>query len=319
MAATLEDWRAHRKVRRLWERDASLWTGGDEARWLDWLGIAAAQRKDVPALRAFAAEVRQEGFTHVLLLGMGGSSLCPEVLKETFGRLPDYPELHVLDSTDPAQVLATESRVDLCRTLCIVSSKSGTTLEPNIFKDYFFVRMRQTVGEAAAGSHFVAITDPGSRMHEVAEADRFRRVFFGVPGIGGRYSALSNFGLVPAAVMGLDLDRWIDSVSRMVEACSPSIPAAENPGVVLGCVLGTCAARGRDKVTILAAPQIRDLGAWLEQLLAESTGKQGKGLIPVDREPPGPTQSYGADRIFVSLDLDGAGDVARDRAAAELE
>src|SRR5919198_319958 len=192
---TLEEWAAGGKVRRLWARDATLWTGTDEANWLGWLGIAAAQLGRIDDLRRVADDVRREGFTRALLLGMGGSSLAPEVLKETFGRLDGFPEVLVLDSTDPAQIRALERKADLAKTLFIVSSKSGTTLEPNILKRYFFDRVRQAVGAERAGSHFVAITDPGSRLQQVAEADRFRGIFFGEPSIGGRYSALSDFGM----------------------------------------------------------------------------------------------------------------------------
>ena len=318
VSEALADWRRQEKVRRLWGRDASLWTGGDESRWLDWLTIVSEQQREIPTLKAFAEEIRHAGFTQVVLLGMGGSSLCPEVLKETFGRKEGYPELLVLDSTDPAQIRALDHRLDLPRTLCIVSSKSGSTLEPNIFKDYFLSRMRETVGESAAGSHFVAITDPGSQMQKTAEAESFRRIFFGVAGIGGRYSALSHFGTVPAALMGLDLERFLGSAAAMVEACA-SAPAEENPGVVLGCVLGVLASGGRDKVTLFASPGIHDLGAWLEQLLAESTGKQGKGLIPVDREPPGGPEVYGQDRVFVYLRLSSEADVLHENAVADLE
>lgn len=318
VSEALADWRRQEKVRRLWERDASLWTGGDESRWLDWLTIVSEQQREVPTLKAFAEEIRQAGFTQVALLGMGGSSLCPEVLKETFGRREGYPELFVLDSTDPAQIRSLDRRLDLPRTLCIVSSKSGSTLEPNIFKDYFLSRMRETVGESAAGSHFVAITDPDSNLQKAAEADGFRKIFFGVAGIGGRYSALSHFGTVPAALMGLDLERFLGSAASMVEACA-SAPADENPGVVLGCVLGMLASRGRDKVTLFASPGIDDLGAWLEQLLAESTGKQGKGLIPVDREPAGGPQVYGQDRVFAYLRLTAEADATQEAAVADLE
>jgi hypothetical protein len=237
----------------------------------------------------------------------------------TFGRIAGYPELLVLDSTDPAQVRALESKVDLARTLFIVSSKSGGTLEPNIFKQYFFERVRQVVGADQAGRRFVAITDPGSRMQEVAEADRFRHVFLGLPSIGGRYSALSDFGMVPAAAMGLDVARLLGQAEAMARACAASAPAEENPGVVLGTILGVLAGHGRDKVTLVASPGIHGLGAWLEQLLAESTGKDGKGLIPVDREALGPPSAYGGDRLFVYLRLEPAPDPEQDSAVAALE
>src|SRR5437868_12119337 len=215
---------------------------------------------------------------------MGGSSLCPEVLAKTFGQISGSPRLHVLDSTDPAQVKAFEKKIDLGNTLFIVSSKSGSTLEPNIFKQYFFERVKQTIGAENAGSRFIAVTDPGSKLQAEAEKDKFRYIFHGLPSIGGRYSALSNFGIVPAAVMGLDVAKFLDRTEEMVQACAAAVPVEKNPGVILGIVLGEAAKAGRDKLTIVTSPAIFDLGAWLEQLLAESTGKQGKGLIPVDRE-----------------------------------
>jgi len=316
---TLEEWTAGGKVRRLWARDATLWTGADEADWLGWLGIVEDQPGRIDQLRRVAEDVKRERFTHALLLGMGGSSLCPELLKETFGRVDGFPELFVLDSTDPAQIRALERKVDLAKTLFIVASKSGSTLEPNIFKQYFFERVRQIVGAERAGSRFVAITDPGSRLQQVAEADRFRQVFFGVPSIGGRYSALSDFGMVPAAVMGLDVARLLGRAKEMADACGGNVPAEKNPGAVLGVVLGVLATLGRDKVTLVVSPAIYGLGAWLEQLLAESTGKEGKGLIPVDREPLGPPEVYGADRLFVYLRLASAPDARQDLAVIALE
>ena len=284
--ATIADWQSGGKVKRLWDRDASLWTGSDEANWLGWLDIVEEQIAQQDQLQKLAKEVHTRGFEHVLLLGMGGSSLCPEVLRMTFGRIPQFPTLHVLDSTDPAQVKFFEHQIDIAKTLFIVSSKSGSTLEPNIFKQYFFERTKQTVGATKAGSHFIAITDPGSKMQQVAEGDHFLHIFFGRPSIGGRYSALSNFGMVPAAVMGLDTKKFLSRAAEMVRACGPSASVEENPGAALGIILGTAAKAGRDKVTIITSPGISDLGAWLEQLIAESTGKIGKGIIPVDRETP---------------------------------
>jgi glucose-6-phosphate isomerase len=317
--ATLEEWSAEEKVARVWAGDASLWTGADEASWLGWLGVIDHQIARIDDLRSAAEDAKRAGFTHCLLLGMGGSSLCPEVLKLTFGRIDGRPELFVLDSTDPAQVRAFEARVDPARTVFIVSSKSGTTLEPNIFKQYFFERCRQVVGEAEAGGRFIAITDPGSKLQQVAGADRFRAVFFGVPSIGGRYSALSDFGMVPAAIMGLDVGRLLGAAAEMATACASRVPADENPGLVLGVIMGICARNGLDKVTLVGSPRIHDLGAWLEQLLAESTGKDGKGLIPVDREPLGAPGVYGNDRLFVYLRLSSAPDRRQDDAVAALE
>jgi transaldolase/glucose-6-phosphate isomerase len=301
--ATLKDWQANDKMKRLWKGDKSLWSNDDEDKWLGWLNVAGEQTAHLQQLSQIASDAAKAGFQHALLLGMGGSSLCPEVLKITFGKQSGHPEMHVLDSTDPAQVKALEHAVDIAKTLFIVASKSGSTLEPNIFKQYFFDRAQQVSGKQNAGKQFIAITDPGSKMQQVAEGDGFRQIFFGLPSIGGRYSALSNFGLVPAAVMGLDLKRFLESTEQMVQACAATVPVDENPGAVLGAVLGTLARNGRDKVTIITSPGIYDLGAWLEQLLAESTGKQGKGLIPVDREKLGAPDIYGNDRIFVYLHL----------------
>ncbi len=250
---------------------------------------------------------------------MGGSSLCPEVLRLTFGKIPGFPELHVLDSTDPGQIKALERQLDLRKTLCIVSSKSGSTLEPNIFKQYFFERINAKVGPEKVGSHFIAVTDPGSKMQQVAETDHFRHIFAGVPSIGGRYSALSNFGIVPAASMGLDLAKFLKSTQEMVNACGPGSAADVNPGAVLGMILGVAANHGRDKLTILTSPGIFDLGAWLEQLIAESTGKIGKGIIPVDREKLVKPPAYGNDRVFAYLRLSNETNKAQDAAVNALE
>ena len=302
--STIGEWQSGGKMKRLWDRDASLWTGTDESNWLGWLDIVEEQSAQQEQLQKFAKEVQTRGFEHILLLGMGGSSLCPEVLRMTFGHIPRFPVLHVLDSTDPAQVKAFEHQIDISKTLFIVSSKSGSTLEPNIFKQYFFERTKQTLGGHEAGGHFIAITDPGSKMQQVAEADKFLHVFFGRSSIGGRYSALSNFGMIPAAAIGLDTRKFLSRGAEMVRACGPSAAVQENPGAALGIILGAAANAGRDKVTIITSPGVSDLGAWLEQLLAESTGKIGKGIIPVDRERLGPPDVYGNDRVFVYLRLE---------------
>jgi transaldolase/glucose-6-phosphate isomerase len=317
--ATLEEWRLGGKTRRLWARDASLWTGMDEGHWLGWLGITEDELARADRLRSVAEEVKAAGFSHALVLGMGGSSLCPEVVKKTFGTRAGFPDLHVLDSTDPAQITAFDRTVDLARTIFIVSSKSGSTLEPNIFKQYFFERAKQVVGADKAGSRFIAITDPGSNLQQVAEADGFRHIFFGLPSIGGRYSALSDFGMVPSAIMGVDVVKLLDRAEEMVHACASCVPAEDNPGVVLGTILGVLAKHGRDKVTIITSPGIRAFGAWLEQLLAESTGKEGKGLIPIDRESLGPPELYGRDRVFVHIRLDAEPDLSQEAALKVLE
>jgi transaldolase/glucose-6-phosphate isomerase len=302
--ASLQDWKKSGKLKRLWQKDASLWTGADEDKWLGWLDITEKQIEDLDKLKNIAADIKQASFKNALLLGMGGSSLCPEVLRKTFGKAAGYPDLQVLDSTDPAQIKSVEESVDLASTICIVSSKSGSTLEPNIYKQYFFDRVKARVGEKEVGNRFLAITDPGSKMQRVAEKDKFRKIFMGVPSIGGRYSALSNFGMVPAAVMGIDVLKFLKNTQKIVEACGPDTDAVANPGVILGTILGMAANEGRDKITIITSPGIFDLGAWLEQLLAESTGKSGKGIIPVDREGLAKPDTYGADRVFAYLRLE---------------
>lgn len=315
----LQDWRVNHKVRRLWARDSTLWSGSDEAKWLGWLDITERQLARLDVFDDFAADVRDGGFTHVLLLGMGGSSLCPEVLSETFGQQEGSPRLHVLDSTDPAQVKAFEDNIDPAKTLFIVSSKSGSTLEPNIFKQYFFERLEQTLGKGKGGAHFAAVTDPGSKLEEAARRDGFRHIFHGDPSIGGRYSALSHFGMIPATAMGIDVRRLLDRAGEMAIACSPRLPVERNPGLVLGLILGAAAKAGRDKLTLIASPGLYHLGAWLEQLLAESTGKQGRGIIPVDREPLGSPEDYGNDRVFAYLSFEGQTDAQQDAAIETLE
>ena len=302
--AAAKDWASQGKLRDMWAGEASVWTGGDEGKWLGWLRVVDAVTAELPKLKAFQAKVKAGAFSDVLLLGMGGSSLGPEVLAQTFGQQAGFPALHILDSTDPAQIKALHAKVDLSKTLCIVSSKSGSTLEPNIFKAYFFDEMKKAVGEKA-GAHFVAVTDPGSKMQAVAEGDHFGDVFFGDKTIGGRYSVLSNFGMVPAAAMGLDLDAFVAATQLMVRSCASGTPPAANPGAKLGFVMGEAAKHGMDKLTIFASPGLADVGAWLEQLVAESTGKIGKGIVPVDGEPIGAPGVYGSDRLFAYLKLSG--------------
>jgi transaldolase/glucose-6-phosphate isomerase len=315
-----EAWRRDGRIRRLWAGDKSLWSGTDEDKWLGWLHVAEQELAGVGQLRRFAEEVKQGGFTDVVLLGMGGSSLGPEVLGETFGRRAGWPRFHMLDSTDPAQIKAIERAIDVGKTLFIVSSKSGSTLEPNIFMEYFFGLVGAARGKDKAGEHFVAVTDPGSSLERCAKQLRFAHIFHGVPSIGGRYSVLSKFGLVPATAMGLDVKRLLDTAQPMERACGPDVPPAENPGVQLGVAMGVAATRfGRDKVTLIASPGIADLGAWLEQLLAESTGKHGRGLIPLAGEPLTTPERYGSDRFFAYLELDGQGDPSQRQAVAALE
>lgn len=318
--AAAKQWTAEGMVRRLWRGDKTLWTGQDEDKWLSWMNIVAGESKDAGTLKKFADAVKAGKFTDVLLIGMGGSSLGPEVLAETFGHKSGWPKFHMLDSTDPAQIKTVEQALDLAHTLVIVSSKSGSTLEPNILLAYFRKRLIETVGEAESGSHLVAVTDPGSALEKQAQREKFAHIFHGVPSIGGRYSVLSKFGLVPAAAMGIDVAAFLDKTAIMVGSCAGDVPSAANPGIQLGLALGLAATKfNRDKVTMITSPKIADLGAWLEQLIAESTGKQGKGLIPVDAEPEGAPDSYGNDRFFAYLVLSGHEDKAQRDFADALE
>ncbi len=306
-------WDHTRGTSRLWDGDASLWTGRDEARWLGWLDILPAQRSRLGQFTEIAKLARDSGCAHAMLLGMGGSSLCPEVLAQTLGDQSGFPSLHVLDSTDPTQLRAVESRVDPSHTLFIVASKSGTTLEPDILRSYFWERAGRR------GDRFIAITDPGSRLEADARRDGYRAVYHGVPEIGGRFSALSDFGLVPAALMGLDVGRLLSEAERMAQACRAERGVDANPGVTLGVILGALGRSGVDKLTLVASPGIAGVGAWLEQLVAESTGKHGKAIIPVDGEQLGPAAAYGRDRLFVYLRHEETADRAQDDGIAAIE
>lgn len=301
----LERAESERWIKRIWEKDAGLWKK-DEAHQkiisnaLGWITITDLLIEHAGELQAFSDEIRGDGFTGVMLLGMGGSSLCPEVFRRTFGHREGFPVLHVLDSTDPATVKSFEESVDLPRTLFVVASKSGTTTEPLMFYKYFFNRMREIKG-ARAGENFVAITDPGTLMEEMAKGDGFRRIFLNPADIGGRYSALSYFGMVPAALQGIDFKTLLGRARATAEACSPSAPADENPAARLGAILGTLANAGRDKLTLSTSDEVSSLGLWIEQLIAESTGKEGKGIVPVAGEPLAGPEVYGSDRLFVHI------------------
>ena len=304
-------------VRRIWDRDPSVWSNADEDRWLGWLTLPMQDRDGVARIVTFASEIRAEGTTDVVLLGMGGSSLAPEVMRSIIGRADTYPALHVVDSTDPAQSLSVARAIDFRRTIFLVASKSGTTLEVNILKQYFFHRAVEELGEAEAGRRFVLTTDPGSKLEQIAKQEGFRAIFPGLPTVGGRYSALSNFGLVPAALLGTDPVLLLDHARRMAERCESAGP--ENSGLELGVVLGELAAAGHDKPTLVAPPGVASFGAWLEQLVAESLGKAGKGIIPIEGEAPGTPDAYGSDRVFVHLRFAGAPDAAADTAVEALE
>jgi transaldolase / glucose-6-phosphate isomerase len=317
VATATEEWRASAKIRRLWQHDKSIWTGTDEDKWLGWLDSAAAA--DIADYEDYARKVKGQNFSDAVVLGMGGSSLGPEVLAETFAKKPGFPKLHVLDSTDPTQVRSLRESIDIAHTLFIVSSKSGGTTEPNVMKDFFFAEVSRAIGAAKAGHRFIAVTDPGSSLEKVAAKQGFARIFHGDPSIGGRYSVLSPFGLVPAATAGIDVRALIRHALSMVRSCGPDVPPHENPGVQLGLAMGLAGLDGRDKVTIVSSKKIADFGAWAEQLIAESTGKEGKGLIPIDGEPLGDPAVYGNDRFFIDIRTEGENDAAHDDKLAALE
>lgn len=296
----IDRWINDKTIDRIWAKDAAVWTGDDEAKWLGWLDIVDEELGNLDEYRAYYRDLTDAGFTDVVLLGMGGSSLCPEVLSMTFGKA----NFHILDSTVPAQVKAVEDKIRLEKTLFIVASKSGSTLEPNCFKQYFFEKVADKVGRENAGKQFIAITDPGSKMEQIAKDDGFRHIMYGKPQVGGRFSALSAFGMTAAASMGLNVGKFLQCAKEMVDACRNDDPE-ENPGALLGTILGVCHKSSRDKLTIFTSPEIHDLGAWLEQLIAESTGKNGVAIIPVDREPFQPVELYSDDRVFVFLNVKG--------------
>ncbi len=295
---------------RLWKQDPTLWKADDAAHQAEikirmgWLDVVDLMLTKVDELKAFADEIRKAGFTRAVLCGMGGSSLAPEVLRRTFGVAKGACDVQVLDSTDPAAIAAAEHWSDPGKTLYIVSSKSGGTTEPNVFFQYFYDKVRAVQGDQA-GQHFVAITDPGTAMEKRAREHGFRRIFLNRAEIGGRYSALSHFGLVPAALMGIDVAKLLGRAKRMMLACGASVPAFQNPGLYLGAVIGTLAKAGRDKLTFVVDKKLDTFGYWTEQLIAESTGKEGTGIVPIEGEPIGKPASYGKDRLFAYVRLDG--------------
>lgn len=298
---------------RLWAADPTLWKADDDshqkivANALGWLSVFEGVRDEVQGLTEFVHELRAEGYRSAVLLGMGGSSLAPEVMRAILGTRPGHLDLHVLDSTDPAAVAAVAAAVDLESTLFVVASKSGGTTETACFHAYFYERLRELGGEHA-GHHFVAITDEGTSLEQQALDQGFRAVFVNPGDIGGRYSALSFFGMVPAALIGVDVERLLDGVCAMAVACGPDVPAEQNPALRLGAAMGELALRGRDKLTLVFEPPLAPLGAWVEQLVAESTGKEGTGILPVDLEELGPAGAYGDDRVFAAVRLAGAAD-----------
>ena len=319
--ATLIDLQARDVVGRTWRGDHTVWKPDpiEITDRLDWLTVTDIMCDQVTTMQAFAEEVRDADFRHVVLLGMGGSSLGPEVLRQTFGSAPGYPELIVLDSTVPGWVQSVTEAVDPARTLFLVSSKSGSTTEPNAFYAHFRSLVEQAVGKERAGQNFIAITDPGTSLENLAQEQGFRRVFLNPPNIGGRYSVLSYFGLVPAALTGLDLATLLDRADCMREGCASCVPAHDNPGAWLGAVMSTFALQGRDKITLVTSPAISSFGLWAEQLIAESTGKEGRGIVPVMGEALALPDSYGDDRLFVYLRLEGDGNSDIDAAVEQIE
>jgi transaldolase/glucose-6-phosphate isomerase len=322
--ATLDRADQEHFAQRVWRKDPTLWKPNPNEQQeltdrVGWLTVMEQMADVLPRLNDLRDDVRQAGFTHAVLLGMGGSSLAPEVLKQTLGVAAHQPELMVLDTTDPETIQDVLQVIDLPHTLFIVASKSGGTIETLSQFKYFYDRLGPLVGQDQVGKQFVAITDPGTRLDKMAQDMKFRAIFRNPPDIGGRYSALSYFGLVPAAIIGLDIRTLLDRAETMCQACQPSNAARENPGVWLGAVMGTLASEGRDKLTLVVSPPIGTFGYWLEQLLAESTGKEGKGILPVEGEALGKPQVYGDDRLFVYLRTDEGFDPAQDAAVDALE
>ena len=310
-----------RVISRIWSGDHTVWKPDptEISNRLGWLTVTDAMREQTPAMQALAQEVRDAGIRHVVLLGMGGSSLGPEVLRQTFGSAPGYPELIVLDSTVPGWVQSVTDAIDPAHTLFLVSSKSGSTTEPNMFYAYFRGLVEKAAGKDGAGQHFIAVTDAGTSLEKLAIDQGFRRVFANPPEIGGRYSVLSYFGLVPATLIGLDLSKLIDRADRMREETFSNVTVQENPGAWLGAVMGVLAQQGRDKLTLVTSPSIGSFGLWVEQLIAESTGKEGLGIIPVAGEPLTSPNHYGGDRLFVYLRLDGDNNDESDRAVQAIQ
>ncbi|MFQ6101285.1 MAG: glucose-6-phosphate isomerase [Anaerolineae bacterium] len=319
--AALAEMKDQRVMDRIWTHDHTVWKPEpvEITNRLGWLDIAKVMLENAPRLEALAEAVHADGYTHALLLGMGGSSLAAEVFRKTFGVGEGYLDLAMLDSTDPGAVLAhgsaesprSAARLDLSRTLFIVATKSGTTVETLSLFKFFYNRVAEALGidpstllgASQAGAHFIAITDPGSKLVNIAQAYNFRATFLNDPNIGGRYSALSYFGLVPAALVGVDIGPLLDRALAMASGCSTYVVTQNNPAARLGAILGELAKAGRDKVTFAISPAIASFGDWVEQLIAESTGKEGKGILPVVGEPLGPPEVYGSDRVFVHLRL----------------
>jgi len=323
--ARLKAWSGEEIGRRLWQKDGTVWvvdpaeaaSAGDLTDRLGWLTLPAVMPNELENLQAFSREMRNAGFSQVVLLGMGGSSLAPEVFMRTFGNRPGYPPVTVLDSTHPVSIQRVLQSIDVAKTLFIVSSKSGGTIETLSFYKFFFEAVKDKRDDP--GLNFVAITDPGSALEKLAGEKNFRRVFSAPPEVGGRYSALTYFGMVPAALIGVDVKTILERASIMAHACSSGVPADKNPGLMLGAAMGELALAGRDKITFLASPGISSFGAWVEQLIAESTGKKGTGILPVVDTKPGPPDAYSRDRFFIYLRLAGDENDTLDQMVNSLE
>jgi transaldolase/glucose-6-phosphate isomerase len=317
--AALAEMAENRVVHRIWAHDHTVWKPEptEITNRLGWLHTAEVMGENLYRLEELVEATRDDGYTHALLLGMGGSSLAPGVFRKTFGVKEGYLDLAVLDSTDPGAVLAHAERLNLAHTLFIVATKSGTTVETLSFFKFFYNQVTDVVGADRTGEHFMTITNPGSKLADLADHHGFRATFLNDPNIGGRYSVLSYFGLVPAALIGVDVPRLLDRALAVASGCEPCVAAGDNSGAWLGAILSELAKAGRDKLTLAISPAIASFGDWMEQLIAESTGKEGRGILPVAGEPLGPPEVYGDDRLFVHIRLDS--DEIYDTAMATLE
>lgn len=308
-------------VERIWERDHTVWqsTPTEITNRLGWLNVTDYIGRQIHSLQAFTQEIREDGFRHVVLLGMGGSSLGPHVISQTFGNTSGFPDFLVMDSTVPKAILAATEKINLVNTLFLVSSKSGTTTESLVLYKYFRELLENAIGKENAGGHFVSITDPGTHLESLAYADGFRRIFQNPADIGGRYSILSYFGIVPAALIGIDIPKLLCRADLMRNQCASLAIDQNNPGAWLGAFVGTMALLGRNKLTLVTSPSIACFGLWAEQLIAESTGKEGKGIIPVVNEPMLDPTSYKNDRMFVYMRLDDDNNTNIDASIADIE
>lgn len=309
--------------KKLFAKDASLWKNDPTQikiinNRLGWLSFPGGFKERAQELMAFSRQIKQEGYKYTVLLGMGGSSLCSEVARETFGTSKGYLELLVLDNTSPEAIHDIEKRIDIEKTLFISASKSGTTKETLSFSKYFYEQLKVKLKDKT-GNNFIAITDEGTPLIKMAQDYKYRKVFINPSDVGGRYSVLSDFGLLPMALMGIDISALLLNAKQLEDSCDPSIPAANNPGISLGGLLGLAQQHGRDKITFVLSQSIQAFGYWVEQLIAESTGKEGKGLIPVNGEQPGSPEEYGNDRVFIYIYLESDNNTANHKKLLAFE